>query len=441
SDSEEGTKADRVNLNFHTDKSWGDKGKKMTWDVDYLYDKRDSHMGFLSDTQTPDGVTIPGTNFDYSYLQNRKVDVFSSALDFTLPFEKYKVTAGAKVSFTNTRNRINYDTSDPTLVQDDYFHYKEQIYALYADYNRAFGKQFSMQLGLRMEHTRTTGISESENTTDKHDYTRLFPTLYFLYSPNEQNALNLSLSNRISRPSQNMVNPFPFYQNKYTYARGKEDLKPSYTYNAELGYTFKNNLNISAFYSYSDDVFFQVVGLDPETNISSFLWDNFMETHSFGLNNSYTFRTKWMQAYVQHGVNYSRTTSSAASTSAEEKGWAYNASLRNTFFLNPKKTFIGTLSGWFTSRQYSGVYLIKPTYGVSAGLLYRMLDNKLSLSLNVNNILISHSKLETVSNGVRMTTDNQFAFTGFRIGVSYTFGGDIRSKGQRNSNSDIQNRL
>ena len=441
SDSEEGTKADRINLNFHTDKSWGDKGKKMTWDVDYLYDKRDGHMGFLSDTQTPDGVTISGTNFDYSYLQNRKVDVFSSALDFTLPFEKYKVTAGAKVSFTNTRNRINYDTSDPTLVQDDYFHYKEQIYALYADYNRAFGKQFSMQLGLRMEHTRTIGISESENTTDKHDYTRLFPTLYFLYSPNEQNALNLSLSNRISRPSQNMVNPFPFYQNKYTYACGKEDLKPSYTYNAELGYTFKNNLNISAFYSYSDDVFFQVVGLDPETNVSSFLWDNFMETHSFGLNNSYTFRTKWMQAYAQHGVNYSRTTSSAASTSAEEKGWAYNASLRNTFFLNPKKTFIGTLSGWFTSRQYSGVYLIKPTYGVSAGLLYRMLDNKLSLSLNVNNILVSHSKLETVSNGVRMTTDNQFAFTGFRIGVSYTFGGDIRSKGQRNSNSDIQNRL
>lgn len=441
SDSEEGTKADRINLNFHTDKSWDDKGKKMTWDVDYLCDKRDGHMGFLSDTQTPDGVTISGTNFDYSYLQNRKVDVFSSALDFTLPFEKYKVTAGAKVSFTNTRNRINYDTSDPTLVQDDYFHYKEQIYALYADYNRAFGKQFSMQLGLRMEHTRTTGISESENTTDKHDYTRLFPTLYFLYSPNEQNALNLSLSNRISRPSQNMVNPFPFYQNKYTYACGKEDLKPSYTYNAELGYTFKNNLNISAFYSYSDDVFFQVVGLDPETNVSSFLWDNFMETHSFGLNNSYTFRTKWMQAYAQHGVNYSRTTSSAASTSAEEKGWAYNASLRNTFFLNPKKTFIGTLSGWFTSRQYSGVYLIKPTYGVSAGLLYRMLDNKLSLSLNVNNILISYSKLETVSNGVRMTTDNQFAFTGFRIGVSYTFGGDIRSKGQRNSNSDIQNRL
>ena len=157
-------------------------------------------MGFLSDTQTPDGVTIPGTNFDYSYLQNRKVDVFSSALDFTLPFEKYKVTAGAKVSFTNTRNRINYDTSDPTLVQDDYFHYKEQIYALYADYNRAFGKQFSMQLGLRMEHTRTTGISESENTTDKHDYTRLFPTLYFPFR----------------HYTYNSASGLPFHEHRYT---------------------------------------------------------------------------------------------------------------------------------------------------------------------------------------------------------------------------------
>lgn len=441
SDNRENTESDRLNLNFHTDKTWGDKGKKMTWDVDYLRDKRDETAGFLSETQTPGGAVIPGTNFDYNYLQDRKVDVFSSALDFTLPFEKYKITTGAKVSFTNTRNRIDYDTSDPTLVQDDYFHYKEQIYALYADYSREFSKHFSMQLGLRMEHTRTTGISESENKTDKHDYTRLFPTVYFLYSPNEGHALNLSFSNRIARPSQNMVNPFPFYQNKYTFARGKEDLKPCYTYNAELGYTLKNNFNVSLYYSYADDVFFQIVGLDPETNVSSFLWDNFMKTHKFGINNSYTFRTKWLQTYAQHGVNYSRTTSSAASTPSEEKGWAYYASLRNTVFLNAKKTFLGTLSGSFTSKSYQGIYLMKPTYGISAGLLYRMLDNKLSLSLNANNILVSHSKMEVVSNGVRMTVDNQFSFTSFRIGVSYTFGGDIRSKGQRNSNSDIQNRL
>lgn len=208
SNSDKDTSSDRLNLNFHTDKVWDDKGKKMTWDVDYLRDNRDENMGFLSKTLLPDGTEIPGTNFDYNYLQHRKVDVVSSALDFILPFEKYKITAGAKVSFTNTRNGINYDTSDPTLVQDDYFRYKEQIYALYADYSREFSERFSMQLGLRMEHTRTTGISEAKDTEDKHDYTRLFPTVYLLYSPTDGHALNFSFSNRISRPSQNMVNPF-----------------------------------------------------------------------------------------------------------------------------------------------------------------------------------------------------------------------------------------
>ena len=441
SNSDKDTSSDRLNLNFHTDKVWDDKGKKMTWDVDYLRDNRDENMGFLSKTLLPDGTEIPGTNFDYNYLQHRKVDVVSSALDFILPFEKYKITAGAKVSFTNTRNGINYDTSDPTLVQDDYFRYKEQIYALYADYSREYSERFSMQLGLRMEHTRTTGISEAKDTEDKHDYTRLFPTVYLLYSPTDGHALNFSFSNRISRPSQNMVNPFPFYQNKYTYACGREDLKPSYTYNAELGYTLKNNFNVSAYYSYSDDVFFQVVDLDAETNVTSFLWENFMQTHAFGLNNSYTFRTKWLQTYAQHGVSYRRTTSSAAITSPEEKGWAYNASLRNTFFFNEKKTLLATLSGSYSSRQYQGIYLMSPTYSVSAGMLYRLLNNKLSLSLNVNNLFVSHSKLETMSNGLKIIADNQFAFASFRIGVSYTFGGDIRSKGQRNSNEDIQRRL
>ena len=441
SNSDKDTSSDRLNLNFHTDKVWDDKGKKMTWDVDYLRDNRDENMGFLSKTLLPDGTEIPGTNFDYNYLQHRKVDVVSSALDFILPFEKYKITAGAKVSFTNTRNGINYDTSDPTLVQDDYFRYKEQIYALYADYSREYSERFSMQLGLRMEHTRTTGISEAKDTEDKHDYTRLFPTVYLLYSPTDGHALNFSFSNRISRPSQNMVNPFPFYQNKYTYACGREDLKPSYTYNAELGYTLKNNFNVSANYSYSDDVFFQVVDLDAETNVTSFLWENFMQTHAFGLNNSYTFRTKWLQAYAQHGVSYRRTTSSAATTSPEEKGWAYDASLRNTFFFNEKKTLLATLSGSYSSRQYQGIYLMSPTYSISAGMLYRLLDNKLNLSLNVNNLFVSHSKLETMSNGLKIIADNQFSFTSFRIGVSYTFGGDIRSKGQRNSNEDILSRL
>lgn len=56
---------------------------------------------------------------------------------------------------------------------------------------------------------------------------------------------------------------------------------------------------------------------------------------------------------------------------------------------------------------------MSPTYSVSAGMLYRLLDNKLNLSLNVNNLFVSHSKLETMSNGLKIIADNQFSFTSF----------------------------
>ena len=440
SNSDKDTSSDRLNLNFHTDKVWDDKGKKMTWDVDYLRDNRDENMGFLSKTLLPDGTEIPGTNFDYNYLQHRKVDVVSSALDFILPFEKYKkrqvprspLPTLATVSITIHRT-LRWCRMIISVTRSKSMPY---MLIIAVNFPNVFPCSWACVWSTPALPVFPKRRIRRTSTTIRACSLRL--SALFAY---RRAALNFSFSNRISRPSQNMVNPFPFYQNKYTYACGREDLKPSYTYNAELGYTLKNNFNVSAYYSYSDDVFFQVVDLDAETNVTSFLWENFMQTHAFGLNNSYTFRTKWLQAYAQHGVSYRRTTSSAATTSPEEKGWAYDASLRNTFFFNEKKTLLATLSGSYSSRQYQGIYLMSPTYSVSAGMLYRLLDNKLNLSLNVNNLFVSHSKLETMSNRLKIIADNQFAFASFRIGVSYTFGGDIRSKGQRNSNGDIQRRL
>lgn len=63
------------------------------------------------------------------------------------------------------------------------YHYKEQSMLFTLTITARFGKQFSMsQLGLRMEHTRTTGISGvGEYDGQTYDYTRLFPTLCFYY--------------------------------------------------------------------------------------------------------------------------------------------------------------------------------------------------------------------------------------------------------------------
>lgn len=88
----------RVNVNFHVDKSWGDKGHKMIWDVDYLKDKSNTFFDFDSESHLPTGEIIPGSEFNYDKNQRRTVDVISSALDFILPGDSYSFTTGAKAS-------------------------------------------------------------------------------------------------------------------------------------------------------------------------------------------------------------------------------------------------------------------------------------------------------------------------------------------------------
>ena len=431
----------RVNVNFHVDKSWGDKGHKMIWDVDYLKDKSNTFFDFDSESHLPTGEIIPGSEFNYDKNQRRTVDVISSALDFILPGDSYSFTTGAKASFTDTRNRLNYDNSNVSFTQNDFFRYKEQIYALYADYSHNFGSHFSMKAGLRLEHTRTTGISESQQTTDKHDYTRLFPTFYLMYKPNEDNVLNMNISSRISRPAQNMVNPFLTYENKYSEHRGKEDLKPSYRYNAELSYTLKHNLNFSIFYSYATDVFSQRLMLNEETHVLSSLWDNYMKNRSFGITNSYTFRLGWLQTFAQHTLKYNRTTSSAPETHPKNSGWDYNINIRNTFYLNTAKTLVASLSGYYSGPSHDQVSHREGSYGASGGIRYSMLGNKLNLSLNVSDFLVKNMQGTSYSNGLYTKFNNTFTYTSFRIGVSYNFGADIKRKKHNLSNTDIQNRL
>lgn len=433
--------ADRMNANLHLDKTWGTMGKKMLLDIDYLNDRQKTPKALRSHTQTPDGNKTNGSDFDYNSNQRRQVDVLSSALDFILPCNGYAMSVGAKAAYTHTRNRIAYNNSTVEYLQDDYFQYKEQIYALYADYSRKVSKQFTFKLGVRMEHTRTEGISKSENRTDKHAYTRLFPTAYFLYAPNESNAIGLSFSNRLSRPAHNMVNPFTMYQNSHHYARGKEDLKPSYSYNTELSYTLKNNFHISVYHSYQANGISQIITLDPLTNTTSALWDNFLTTHQAGLNNSYTLRTNRWQAYLQHGVTYSKSRSSSPVTPNQATGWSYNAAIRNTFYFNKRKTFVGSLSATYISPQKAGVYQMEQNYNISAGIRCSLLKNKLSLSLNADDLLHSSMKGEIISNGMIMNINNSFRFTSVTAGISYTFGANIKSKQRSGSNSDITKRL
>ncbi len=427
-------------LNLHADKRFGG-GKKMMWDADYLRYDRTNFNTLNSMGYEADGSVKHNSGLDYVRDENRKVDVYSGSLDFILPFPEFSMTTGGKFSHSDTRNDLLYEHSDLDVDQQDTFDYKESIYALYVDAEKAFADKFTLKAGIRMEHTVTNAWSPAEDARNKAKYTRLFPTVYMLYRPKEKHDVYFRFSNRISRPANNMINPFIMYVNKYNSYQGKPDLKPYYIYNAEVGYTFDNNLNVSLYYSQHSDGISQVSDIHETTSFKHTRWGNFLSERTLGVSNSYTFRTHWLQTFIQHGVNYRRSVSDSETTSPKEAGWQYYASIRHTFYFNRSKTFIGTLSGSFQSKQKNANGTMDPTYNLTAGVRYGMLNNKLHLSLTGSNLLQSNYKGVYPSNGIPFYTNNSYMFTTLRLGVSYSFGASLRSSKRNYSNQDLQNRL
>ena len=75
--------------------------------------------------------------------------------------------------------------------------------------------------------------------TNKTDYIKLFPSFYLLHTFDKSKSLGINYSRRINRPNYESLNPFRMIQNEYVYNEGNPFLKPAFTHNLELTFTYK----------------------------------------------------------------------------------------------------------------------------------------------------------------------------------------------------------
>lgn len=429
-------------INLHLDKKIDSSGKIVRFDADYLTYKNVSNETFQSNMFDNQNQIIYNREFGFNNDQNRNIQAFSSSLRFMLPFKAHTIEFGAKGSFSETKSDISYYNHTSLGNQVDDFVYKENIYALYGDFTKKLNKRWTLRSGVRLEYTQTEGLTEVTDKDFKDDYWEVFPTVYVGYKPDSDNSLNMSISSRLSRPRFNMVNPFKLYENQYSVVYGKPDLKPLSLYSANVGYTLKNNLNFSLYYNYIKDQFGQVMNMDAATNRTNIYWDNYLNSHTFGIQNSYFVnQLDWLQTYFQHLLYYTKSISDSPFTLRERSGISYSASLNNTFYFNKAKTFLGKLSGSYKSKESTAGVIRDPYYSLSAGLNYSLLEGNLKFGLNYSNFIVSKYAGTSNSNGMEMKFSNTFSYPAFQVSVSYTFGAKLSTKERSKSIEDIQNRL
>ncbi len=431
-------------------------GKEWTMDADYARYNNNSMMMYrtskfdlqniLRQTRNEDGMT------------DSKIDIYSIKADLVYPLNKTsKFETGLKSSYVNSNNDMRFEflvgdlnsrIPDPSRSRD--FLYKENINAGYVNYSKEF-KKLSVQLGLRVENTIGQGTLKGKELLNRN-YTNVFPSVFLREKLSEKHQLGLSYSRRIDRPSYEDLNPFLYFLDPYTFQKGNELLQPQYTDAVELSHTFMSAITTTINYSRTNGVMTDILQQNNALKLTNVTKYNIGYVDNFGIAFSvpvpitkWWFSNTYFNLYNNHYVgDIPKVTIEANGTEntiyqpLDARATTYNFNMTNQFTL-PKK-FSLELSGWYQSGFIEGQLIGKPMGAVSFGIQKKMLKDKATLKLNVNDVFWTQKFRGSFAfNDIDVQIVNRWESRTARMTFTYRFGSNkIASARQRQTGLEAE---
>jgi outer membrane receptor protein involved in Fe transport len=246
------------NLNYK--KTFNKKGMELTSDVYYTQMNGYSSSAYLQNFSFP--VSKP------DYYQNTKTTTLNrtatAQVDFVTPVGNGgRIETGYKFSYRSIGQDYSLSFGeDASHLQEDVlqrnnFEYREFLNAAYFIYSNTFWQKLKIQLGLRGEIANTFSDLKSADTVYKKQYLNLFPTAHIRYDFNDYHYVQLSYSQRVTRPNFWNLNPFVDISDKQNIRMGNPNLMPEFAHNIELGYNAiveKSNFTVTLFYRIRTDL-------------------------------------------------------------------------------------------------------------------------------------------------------------------------------------------
>ncbi len=314
--------------------------------------------------------------------------------DYTLPLSG-KTTLETGIS-THYYNRFldviyaNYDYDKGDWVNHaDYtnqYDFNEDIYAGYANVNTEFWG-IKSSLGLRIEYMDR--LLKEHDKTDGYKYDKLhfFPAFSFSKSFDDKHSIKLAMTNRINRPDEYMMNPFPEFEDEYFYAEGNPFLLPEIVRNVELGYQFaseKNVITSNIYYRTTTDKIEQRLWIEEDDKIHT-SFHNDCNDRSLGLELMGNFElTPWWSMNVNANLYHYTIEGYVFEDPFKEQMFSWSAQMVNSFTI-AKNTSV-QLIGYYNSPTARSQGNLSEYYFVDAAVKQQFLKGKLSLSVQCKDI-------------------------------------------------------
>lgn len=251
---ENGTLTERSNLrslerndwnhfmyNVNLRHTFADKGK-LSFDYDYLDYFNTNPTDYFDVTQNGDGENLRDEEFVSRKENPIRINVWKA--DYSRPLsEKANIEGGLKATVSDFSNdNLLADIVNGVRIPDPRYtnliDMDENVYAAYLSADYQFSEKTSAKLGARYEYTDLT-LGNPTETLTRRQYGRLFPSAFLSHQFNDNNSVQLSYSERISRPSLNILAPAFFFFSPNVVTAGNPLVQVTFIKQARLSYRFK----------------------------------------------------------------------------------------------------------------------------------------------------------------------------------------------------------
>ncbi|MFT4023534.1 MAG: TonB-dependent receptor [Flavihumibacter sp.] len=435
-------------LNLNLRHQFDTLGQELTADVDLINYGSRSEQLFNNTIADPDGTEKYTETLRGKLPVN--INIYTAKIDYTKPLKNGKLEAGLKGSRVNTGNEANYANLVNQEWENDWrksnhFQYRENLFAAYLNYNTQW-KKWSLQSGLRYEHTQYTGDQNGNPTKADSSFTRnygsLFPTVFVRYAANDKNQFAIAAGRRIDRPAYQNLNPFLFFIDKFTYGQGNTGLQPQFTNNLELTHTYRNFLTTTVNYSYSKNVFAET--FEPNGQAVIVKQGNIGKKQNAGVSVSAQVPVKkWLTSILYANYNYTVFEGMLNGEMLKVSAGNVLFNLNNQFKFN--KGWSAELSGWYRTKGVEGQILINDMGAAAAGVAKQVLKGKGTVKLNVRDMFYTQQASGNINfRNTLATFRNSRDSRVVNISLVYRFGKPLKDSRQRRNTGgagEEQNRV
>lgn len=419
-------------------------GSEISADLDYSRFNGKDISNYENDYLYADGTRIRPLNIIRNSTPTQ-IDIKAFKVDYNVSLSKtVKLEAGLKSSWVKTDNDLRAEEFINNVWQNDIrrsnqFIYDENVNAAYTNINKQF-KNTSVQLGLRVEQTNSTGNLITTNDVVERSYLDFFPTFFVQQTLSAKNQVGFSYSRRIDRPSYDALNPFVYYLDQYTYNKGNPFLKPQYTHNFEVSYTFMQKYLLSLNYSRVNDVITQVLLPDEKQKALYQTNANLAKNISYGANLNVPVKIgTWWDMNTNLNVFYLGFEAPDLAGRALKTGkTSFQFKLQNNYTI--VKGLTVELMGSYEAPLDYGTLSIGSRYAVDMGLSKSLLNKKASLKLAMSDVFNTNEQNITsaypgLKYNLYQKNDTQMG----RISFTYRFGkNEIKPARRRSTGTEAE---